>query len=102
MGAIMALILTGMVAVGIWKGLTNREARRGYAKEFGAAPLESMLVAAWCACILVFFWGVFVPPFGTIKLDILGAKMELWSLGGIGSAIGFVVVLGFVLPGRNR
>lgn len=93
MGAIMALLLTGMVGVGVWKLLTDPVARKRYAAEFNGAPGASILVMTWVACILVFFWGVFVPVFGTIKIPIFGTKLELWSLGGIGSAVGFVVWL---------
>lgn len=93
MGAIVALVLTAMVGVGVWKLFADPEARKRYAAEFNGAPGESLLVFAWVGCILIFFWGVFVPPFGSIGISIIGRKMEIWSLGGIGAGVGFVVWL---------
>ncbi|NGP16543.1 hypothetical protein [Devosia aurantiaca] len=91
MGALIVLFLTGLVVVGIWKIFTDPDARTRYAEEFNGAPFESLLVMAWVACILVFFWGIFVPVFGQVEVPILGRDMQIWSLGGIGAFAGWLI-----------
>lgn len=92
MGALVALMLTGFIVVGIYKFFTQSDARRNFLAECAEAPFESAFVFLWVACGLTFFWGVFVPPLGTIKIMILGTRRELWAVAGIASLAGFVLM----------
>jgi hypothetical protein len=102
MGAILALMMTGMIGVGVWKIFTDPEARNRYAAEFSGAPAESLFVLVWVGCILIFFWGIFVPVFGQIEIPVLGRDMQIWSLGGIGAAAGFLICTAAELYKRRR
>lgn len=93
MGAIIALMMTGFAVVGVYKLFTNPDFRRSLFGEFAASPIETTFIFALCACMLLFFWGVFVPALGTIKITILGKRRELWAVAGIASLVGFAVMV---------
>jgi hypothetical protein len=92
MGAIIALVLTGCAAVGVYKFFTKRDFRQSLVDEFARSPIETAFVFSWCGCGLLFFWGVFVPALGTIKIPISGKTYELWAVAGIAFLVGFAII----------
>lgn len=93
MGAIIALMMTGFAVVGVYKLFTTPDFRRRLFDEFAATPVETTYIFALCACMLLFFWGVFVPALGTIKIPIFGDEYELWAAAGIASLVGFAIMV---------
>ncbi|OBY05975.1 hypothetical protein BAE36_17385 [Rhizobium leguminosarum bv. trifolii] len=93
MGAIVALMMTGFAAVGTFKFLTQSDFRKSLLGEFIASPVETTFIFALCGCMLLFFWGVFVPTLGTIKVPIMGNRYELWAVAGIESLVGFLIMV---------
>lgn len=93
MGAIIAVMMTGIGVFGIYNLFTKPDFRRSLFGEFMASPVVMTFIFALCACMLLFFWGVFVPPLGTIKIMIFGKHRELWAVAGIASLVGFAVMV---------
>jgi hypothetical protein len=93
MGAIIALLMTGFAAVGVYKLFTQSAFRNSLFGEFAASPVETTFIFALCACMLLCFWGVFVPALGTIKMPIMGKRYELWAVAGIASLVGFAIMV---------
>jgi choline-glycine betaine transporter len=92
MAFIITVILIGLVLVGMFKFVTSRDSRAETIKEFKADPLVSIFVSIWILMIFCFFFGVFIPPFGELRLKMLGG-LEIWKLGGLGSLSGFLIFL---------
>lgn len=92
MGAIVAIMLTGFAIVGVYKFFTKPDSRKSLIAEFASSPLETALVFSWCGCGLLFFWGVFVPALGTIKVPIAGKRYELWAVAGVAFFVGFAIM----------
>ncbi|ESY70033.1 MULTISPECIES: hypothetical protein [Mesorhizobium] len=93
MGAIAAIMLTGLAIVGAHKFFTKRDFRQSLLAEFAKSPVETTFVFSWCGCGLLFFWGVFVPALGTIKVPIAGKQYELWAVAGIAFLAGFAIMI---------
>jgi hypothetical protein len=88
----MAIIVTWFAAFGVYKLFTRPHFRKELAGEFFKSPVELPFVLAVCGCFLLFFWGVMIPPFGSIKLWIFGKRVELWAAAGIASVAGFAIM----------
>jgi len=95
MGAIVALMMAGFAAVGAFKLFTQSDFRKSLLGEFITSPVETTFIFALCGCMLLFFWGVFVPTLGTIKIPITGNRYELWAVAGIASLVGFSIMAFF-------
>ncbi|EHH03366.1 hypothetical protein ATCR1_21330 [Agrobacterium tumefaciens CCNWGS0286] len=93
MGAIIALMMTGFAVVGIYKLFTKPDFRKSLFGEFAASPIETTFIFALCGCMLLCFWGVFVPALGIIKIPIMGKRYELWAVAGIASLVGFAIMV---------
>lgn len=91
MGAIIALVMTAAAGAWVWVMFKNPETRERYAEEFRSDPWGNSLVLAWCGCLLLAFWGVFVPALGKIPIPVFGTRLELWSFAAFGAGLGFVI-----------
>ncbi len=88
MALLIYLAIVGAVVAGIYKYLTEAEARQHANREFAADPLLWIWIAIGLALFSAFIVGVLVPPIGTIKVTVWHRKtMELWQIGGIGSVV---------------
>lgn len=93
MGAIIALMITCFAAVGVYKFFTQSDFRNSLFGEFADSPIETTFIFALCACMLLFFWGVFIPALGIIKIPFMGKRYELWAVAGIASLVGFAIMV---------
>gem|GEM_PF-6403739 len=92
MSAIIALVMTGFAVVGIYKLLTNADLRKSLFGDSAASPIKTTIIFALCACMLLFFWGVFVPALSTSKITNLGTRRELWAVACSASIAGFAMI----------
>jgi ABC-type Fe3+ transport system permease subunit len=100
MAAIICIAFTGVLLWGAFRFLTSgsfrKDVQAGWKKEATESPWGVAFVVVWMACILVFFWGVMIPPFGEIATPL--AKLRVWQVAGIGAGLGFVL---FMLVGSR-
>ncbi|WFU09781.1 hypothetical protein QA646_02620 [Rhizobium sp. CB3090] len=92
MAAILSIIMTGFAIIGVFRFFSEREFRKNLISDFLKQPLETFFILCLVACFLIFFWGVFIPAIGTIRVKIFGARYELWAAAGILSLLGFVIM----------
>lgn len=92
MAALMAVIATGAIFVGLYALATNKNERGKFIRETMDNPIGAMFAALMIVSGLAFFWGVMIPGFGAIPLWLFGYKFHVWSAGGIG----FIVFLGLL------
>lgn len=93
MAALVAVVLTIMISVGAFRYVTKRHVRAQAHDVVLRKPGVWAFLVFGAASLLTFFWGVFIPAIGTIKIPLGGYTIPLWQLGGIGSAIWLVIYL---------
>lgn len=86
-------MMTGFAAVGVYKLITKADFRKDLFGELASSPMETTFVLALCGCMLLCFWGVFIPSLGLLKVPILGKRYELWAVAGIASLVGFAIMV---------
>ena len=90
MGLLFGLMLSGMVAYGVYWFVRSSETRRDFWAEFKQAPFYSAYICVWVVFALVFLWGILIPVMGTTKLYLSGYEIQLWQLGEIGALVMFI------------
>lgn len=68
-----------LVAWTIWNPVERKKA----IEEARVNPGQSAFLLVWIVFIFMFFFGVFIPPFGEIELGDTGWKV--WQIGTIGT-----------------
>jgi hypothetical protein len=52
-----------------------------------------MFTLSWMMFVMLFFWGILIPPLGNIPNEIAHKQFELWQIGILGSLLGFLLFL---------
>jgi hypothetical protein len=94
MGALVAVVLTGIIIVGAFRYLMKKEVREAAHSAALHKPVTWAFIAFGVVSLLTFFWGVFIPAIGNIKIPIGYTDIRLWQLGGIGSGLWLIICLG--------
>jgi heme exporter protein D len=102
MGFFFSLLLLGIVLYGVFRYVTNAEARAEAHRAFTAAPLKSTFIWTGVGCTLMFFLGVFIPPLGILELPGLHWKLVTVGLTGASVFALVVVVAQSVREKRDR
>src|SRR5689334_13043725 len=93
----VGLLLTAMVIYGLYQFAASPTVRAKLLREFVQLPSRFAVAFVGAALVLIFFWGVLVPPFGAIKVPISDHKhLELWQVSGIGAVIWMIVFWSFM------
>jgi hypothetical protein len=85
MGIVGCLMMTAFVVYGLYRFVASRSARARFFHETWATlqSPRTLLFVLWASlgplCLLIFFWGVLIPPLGRIKLG----ELELWQAAGL-------------------
>ncbi|MCW8842566.1 MAG: hypothetical protein OQK00_04025, partial [Rhodobacteraceae bacterium] len=83
MGFIAGCFLVAMIAKVFWDFFTGTsEKRRAMLQEYASRPFEHIFLTVWMTFFVMFFFGVFFPPFGEILLTNGG--WQVWEVGIIG------------------
>lgn len=82
MAIVIALLLFGMLAAGVFRYFSNADARRRFNKGLADNPGQSLAIYS-CATLLVsFVVCVLIPPIGTIQLQFGHFSIGLWAVCG--------------------
>jgi hypothetical protein len=96
-GFIVGLLLTAMAIYGLYRYAVSATVRAMFLREFVRSPGRFAVAFVGGALVMIFFWGVLIPPFGTIKVPISDHKhLELWQVGGIGAVTWMIVFWSFM------
>ena len=87
--------------VGLHSLATKKDSRSKFLAEIQDDPLGSFFGIVMVTCGMACFWGVMIPPLGTIPIYAFGMKLAVWSAGGIGFLI-FLGLLSFWLGRKNK
>ena len=93
MGLIAGFALTGMVIYGVYALLYRPDERKKLLAEFREDRLTAIVVLVWVGFLMIFLWGLLIPPLGDLQVHLGAMRLALWEIGGFGSLIGFVIGL---------
>ena len=93
MGLMFGLALTGFLVYLGYAFVMNPAKRRKLVAEFHAEPTFTIAVMVWVGFLMIFFWGILIPPFGAVKVSLGATVLPLWQVGGLGVLVGGVVGL---------
>jgi len=83
MGMLFGLLLTGMVAVGVYKFLTSADYRAELVKEFNEDPWFAGFTLFGGLAMIVFIWCLIIPPLGHIRIWLGRDSLPLWGVAGL-------------------
>jgi hypothetical protein len=96
MGFVFGIALTAAILIGAYKYATDPEARSVTHTALRREPGAWAMTVIGAAFALTFFWGIFIPEFGTIEVPIGNRTIELWAAGGLATLVWFVVLMVWV------
>lgn len=89
MGAIFALILSGLCVVGLYHFATDKSTRAAAFAKLRVKPIETFLLAVWVASALGFFWGIIFDI--SFYIPLPWGHIRFWQLAGVLSLVGTVI-----------
>jgi len=99
LGAIIAVMATGMVAYGLYALVVNQESRSKFLTELKDDPLGLTLALVMTFFGLMFFWSVMIPALGEVPIRF--SRRQTWHVWSV-SGIAFVVFLALVFLASAR
>jgi hypothetical protein len=97
MALVMAIFGIGALGVSLWYFASDPQKREVMLKSFADDPIKMSFHLIWLIFFIMFFGGIFIQPFGMIKLTENG--WQVWEIGGWGFfgmwLIGTILIKGF-------
>lgn len=93
MGIIFGLIATGLLIYGVYALIHLPDERAKLLAEFRKDRLGSIAVLVWGGFLMMFLWGLLVPPLGRFQIHLGAVQLALWQVGGLGSLAGLIIGL---------